>query len=280
MTLISQLVDFFHKYFISPMQNYSGYNIVNTLTYGIILGIAVLFIFRLLKKLDIDISDGFTKALTPFIILGPTSRALVDAGVYPREYWSISPGIWITIGLSTLGLILIFKHILGKKWKKPFVGIGSVLVAINIVLIVREGVNLVPFVEVLIFFILVYSLIFGFTRLDFDLWYMKKLSNSIKANLMLFFAHIYDASTTFVGVDFHGYGEQHVLAGYLIELTGTAAVMYPLKLAFLIPVSLVLEELASKDEVDVMLLNLVKLAVFTLGVGPGTRNLLRAAMGV
>lgn len=262
------------------MQNYSGYNIVNTLTYGIILGIAVLFIFRLLKKLDIDMNDSFTKALTPFIILGPTSRALVDAGVYPREYWSISPGIWITIGLSTLGLILIFKHIFGKKWKKPFVGIGSILVAINIVLIVREGVNLVPFAEVLIFFILVYSLIFGFTRLDFDLWYMKKLSNSIKANFMLFFAHIYDASTTFVGVDFHGYGEQHVLAGYLIELTGTAAVMYPLKLAFLIPVSLVLEELASKDEVEVMLLNLVKLAVFTLGVGPGTRNLLRAAMGV
>ena len=282
MTLISQLTDFFQRYFIDPMQNYSGYNIVNTLVYGIILGIAVLFIFRLLKKLGVEIDENFGKTLTPFIILGPTTRALVDAGTYPRNYWTISPGIWITVGLSTLILILVFKKIFQKKWKKPFQILGYALVIINVILIIREGISLLIFSQIIFFFLLIYSLIYSFPKLNINEThpYFNKVSNAIQANLLLFAAHIYDASTTFVGIEFHGYWEQHVLAGYLIDKLGTAAAMYPLKLSFLIPVVLILEELNSKEEVDSSLINLVKLAVFILGVGPGTRNLLRTAMGV
>ena len=282
MTLISQLIEFFQRYFINPMQNYSGYNIVNTLVYGIILGIAVLFIFRLLKKLGVEIDEDFGKTLTPYIIIGTTTRALVDAGLYPRTYWSISPGIWITVGLSTLLLLLIFRKIFKNNWKKPFQLLGYALVIVNVFFIIREGINPIVIIQIMFFFLLVYSLIYAFPKININdsHYYLNKLSTAIEANLLLFAAHIFDASTTFVGVDFHGYWEQHVLAGFLIDLLGTGAAMYPLKLSFLIPVVLILEELNNKEEVDTNLINLVKLAIFILGIGPGTRNLLRTAMGV
>lgn len=104
-------------------------------------------------------------------------------------------------------------------------------------------------------------------------------------NALVFFAQFLDGAATFWGVDAFGYQEKHVLPGFLMGLTGTAAVMFPLKLAY-ISVVLVLtdvvfrKDLFAEDGSMSSFAGLLKLAVAALGMGPGTRDMLRLSMGV
>ena len=99
--------------------------------------------------------------------------------------------------------------------------------------------------------------------------------------IMLFASHYLDGVATWRGIDVHGYSEKHVLPSFLIEMTGTAAVMLPLK--FLVVVLVVyLMEVALKADLEDSpnLAWLVKVAVMVLGLAPGMRDMLRLAMGV
>jgi len=102
-------------------------------------------------------------------------------------------------------------------------------------------------------------------------------------NLSLLFSHFLDASATFVGIDYFSYREKHVLPSLLIEMTGTAFVMFPLKflIVFLI---IYMVDIYYKDEIEETgqqsLSQLLKLAVIVLGLAPGMRDALRLAMGV
>nr|P29085.1 RecName: Full=Uncharacterized 12.3 kDa protein in fus 3'region [Pyrococcus woesei]CAA47642.1 ORF [Pyrococcus woesei] len=89
--------EFFQKYFIDPIKYNTGYNPVNTLVYAIILGIATLLVYKVLKRLKIEINNAFFRALIPYMIFGAFTRALTDAGVF-RELislfpWDILPGL-------------------------------------------------------------------------------------------------------------------------------------------------------------------------------------------
>ena len=99
--------------------------------------------------------------------------------------------------------------------------------------------------------------------------------------VMLFASHYLDGAATWRGVDVHGYSEKHVIPSLLIELTGTAAVMLPLKFA-VVTFVVYLMEVAFKEDLEDSpnLAWLVKVAVMVLGLAPGMRDMLRLAMGV
>jgi uncharacterized membrane protein len=89
-----------------------------------------------------------------------------------------------------------------------------------------------------------------------------------------------DASSTYVGVDKLGYYEKHVLPSYLIELTGTALVMYPLKLIIFIGVLYLLDTQFEDDERSINMKMLIKLVILVLGLSPATRNTIRMTLGI
>jgi uncharacterized membrane protein len=89
-----------------------------------------------------------------------------------------------------------------------------------------------------------------------------------------------DASSTFIGVDMLGYYEKHVLPSYLIDLTGTAFVMYPLKLVIFIPVLYILDNNFNEDEESRNLRTFVKLVILVLGLSPACRNTIRMVFGI
>jgi uncharacterized membrane protein len=93
---------------------------------------------------------------------------------------------------------------------------------------------------------------------------------------MIVYAHMLDASSTYLGVDWFGYYEKHVVPTFLIDLAGTAVVMYPLKLIVLLPAVFMIDKAID----DRSLRNLTKLALITLGLAPAVRNTLRLALGV
>ncbi len=95
-------------------------------------------------------------------------------------------------------------------------------------------------------------------------------------NLMIIYAHMLDASSTYIGVDWFDYYEKHVVPTFLIDIAGTAAIMFPLKLLILLPVLFMID----KSIEDPSLRNITKLALITLGLAPAVRNTLRLALGV
>jgi len=99
--------------------------------------------------------------------------------------------------------------------------------------------------------------------------------------LLLFASHYLDGVATWRGIEVHGYSEKHVIPTFLIELTGTAAVMLPLKFA-VVALVVYLMEIAFKEDLEDSpnLAWLVKVAVMVLGLAPGMRDMLRLAMGV
>lgn len=104
-------------------------------------------------------------------------------------------------------------------------------------------------------------------------------------NALMAYGQFLDGTATFWGIDFFGYQEKHVLPSFLISLTGTALVMFPLKLAFLLFVFYLIDiayrkELYDASDKPTTLVGLLKLTVLALGMGPGTRDMLRLVMGV
>ncbi len=93
-----------------------------------------------------------------------------------------------------------------------------------------------------------------------------------------------DASSTYVGMDWLGYYEKHVVPTFFIDFVGmftdhAALVMYPLKLLVFIPVFYMLDN-EFKGENDKKIVPLMKLVILVLGLSPAVRNTLRIMMGV
>ncbi|HIJ98959.1 TPA: DUF63 family protein, partial [archaeon] len=90
------LQEFINTYFIQPLyMGSAGYNVYNTITYAVILAVAVFAIYKLLKKLEIPIDRNFFIATLPFIFLGGLLRTLQDAGVL-RSVLFVAPILYIT----------------------------------------------------------------------------------------------------------------------------------------------------------------------------------------
>jgi uncharacterized membrane protein len=207
-------------------------------------------------------------ALVPFIFFGSSTRALVDNGLYPLSLLLVTPGIYVLTALTSI-TALLFSVYLEKKtgWDYRYLlfSMGVLMCVPNVFMI--QYINPVPLIQILGFWALI-SAPFIFLR---NKWWLIK----DKFNLSVLIAHLLDASTTFVAVDFYGYGEQHVLPNFLTQLADTAVVMFPLKITVILAVLYVIDTNVN----DKTTRNMLKLAVFILGLAPGLRNLLSLIMG-
>ena len=96
--------------------------------------------------------------------------------------------------------------------------------------------------------------------------------------LLLYLGHFIDGSATYLGIDQYGYTEKHVLPDFFIEHFGTAFVMLPLKFLVVTGVIYALESEKSKEDEPEMVTLLI-FFLLALGLGPGTRDVLRIMFG-
>lgn len=239
-----------------------GYTLFNTIVFGIILGIIIIGLIKLFNKLNKDPLE-LTYPLIPVIILGSTSRALVDNNIYPRIHLLATPGIYIFIGVLTI-FLLIISIIIEKKYNIRYTNIiiitGTLFCIPNMFLIINHEIN------------------YGILMLELCLWafittliiLLKDKSKLLrnKGNLEVLSSHIFDATSTFVAMDFFGYYEQHVFPTFMINLTGTAFVMYPLKIIIILLILYIIDKEVIEENSNHML----KLSIFILGLAPGIRN--------
>lgn len=119
-----------------------GYNPVNTFVYGLILVGALFGIFKIIEKYQHKIDLKFTIAITPFIILGATSRVMEDAELLqePVVYLFIAPQIYIVVGLFVLGLFILSAYISEHYQNDKFLIGFFILIMIFAIINVAYGI--------------------------------------------------------------------------------------------------------------------------------------------
>lgn len=262
--MIPQILQYIRENFIYL---HPGYTILNTVVFGIILGISILFIIKLFRYIKKDPADLIIP-LIPFIFFGSSARALVDNNIYPLSYLLVTPGIYLLTGFLAIGT-LIAAYLIEKKtqinYRYIIFAVGTVICIPNVLFL--GPINLIAALQVVGVWAFISS-IFVIIRNKWSL-----LSNRI--NLTVLMAHLFDASSTYVAVDFYGYSEQHVLPGALTGLAGSAIVMFPLKIAVILSALYIIDTYVE----DRTIANMLKLAIFILGLAPGLRNFLSLIMG-
>jgi uncharacterized membrane protein len=233
-SLIDKISQFVNTYYLDPIRTDSGYNPVNTFTWAIVLGICIFGVFRLLEKLEVKITPRFIASVLPFMLAGSSLRVLEDspAGLVhpPFSYLLITPNIYFLVFAVTIGCLWLSIRLqrvgLVKDFHLIFAGFGLIWFFANIIILLH-------FHKVVAAYVLLFVIGAG-TGLTFACYllarYLKSSMFTDPLNLSILLAHFMDASTTYIGIDKLGYFSKHVVPTYLIQLTGTALVMYPLKL--------------------------------------------------
>ena len=84
--------DFIYKYYIDPVKYGEPYNIVETLTYAVILIIGVYLLYRWfsnstwLSEHGIKLDSSFLLATLPYVVLGGVLGVMQDAGMVTGDW--------------------------------------------------------------------------------------------------------------------------------------------------------------------------------------------------
>jgi len=233
----SEIRDIIHECFIDPIIYDSGYNIVNTVTWALVLGVCIFGVQKVLRHLNIVIDRRFVVGVVCYVLFGSSLRVFEDAHMFapPLKYLFITPIIYFVVFFVTVTSLAISLRLYHERYHVAFSCVGLFLTAINIcVLLWHESITY-P-VEALLIVILT-ALITSAIYLSSRRMNIRFLSS--RFNIAILGAHLFDASSTTVAIDlltnYHG---KHVVENYLIGITGTGAVMYPLKLFVFIPCSI------------------------------------------
>lgn len=279
--------DFIYKYYIDPIVYGQPYNIVDTLTYALVLILALYLIYRWLYRSKIvQVDRRFILATLPYVVLGGLLRVVEDTGMIspPWQYLLITPLIYFVLFFFTVTVLVVTAYAMRagvvRDYAAWYAGIGvAACIAIAGLLVsfgLENGMISIPVLATILGMgiastILVYAAmryLLGWTYAADPLY------------LALIFGQMLDASATSYGIDLHeiDYMEVHVVGSNLIELTGTAFVMFPLKLAVLFPGIWILQRY--RDEGPAILWHLIVLAMITVGLAPGIRDMVRMVLYV
>lgn len=255
------LSSFFYENFMRGWNSAESYTIVDTTAYAILAILLISLIYKILKgKAKFD--AGLMLNILPFIILGSIIRVYADTGFYERFFWTVTPGIWI------LMVILFFaSFFLDKLLKKKIF-----VTYLPIILILLH----LPFFRIINYSaIALYALFFSLSIIP--LFLLKKKYSLLNDNLSLaaIISHLFDATSTFVNIDFFNYIEVHVVGSFFTQLFNTGLVMYALKLIVLLPLLYFLNKDSDKE-----FGNYLKIIICVLGLGPGIRNFITILLGV
>lgn len=285
--------DFIYKYYIDPIKTGQAYNVVDTLTYAIILVIGVYILYRWLSSSTYMTDAGFRFdadfiiATVPYVILGGLVRVIEDTGMIESDwrYLLVTPLIYFVLFFFVIGMMFISRYLTVKGMTGNFIrfyslaGIVAMVIASLILLaygMTHNGVDLVILSVIPLMAVTATAVIWAVMRYALAWDYA-----SDPLYLILLFGQLLDASATSYGIDLHPhvrYVEQHVVGSTLIAMTGTAFVMFPLKLIVLFPAVYVMQ--MYRKEANPAFWHLVLLAMIVVGFAPGVRDMVRMVLYV
>ena len=294
-----------------------GYNAVNEVGYALTLVFAVVGIVLLLRRLDIGESPDLFFGLLPFMFLGGALRVVEDANVaalraggdaafsYPLSALIISPVIYVTMFVVTLGALAAAIQLerSGRvdSYHRALGGIGAAVLALTLLVLVglaftREYVHFLPQFTVIV--------VLGASLVTWLVWqgiqaYAPQLNEGTgRMGAVVIWGHAVDGTANVVGLDWGaelGYpaGDlvgKHPVNRFVVDATnavlpasvtsviGDAWPFLLLKLVVVLFVLSIFDETVTDDSPRYAILMLV--AILAVGLGPGTRDMLRATFGI
>jgi uncharacterized membrane protein len=285
--------DFIYKYYIDPIRTGQPYNIVDTLTYAIILVLGVYLLYRWmststwLSDTGFKIDTSFILATLPYVVLGGVLRVVQDTGMIQGDlqFLLVTPIIYFVLFIFTIVMMFLSRYLTVQGLTSSFLTFytfAGILSAFVVTLILLAwGINnsqIDLFVLTIIPAMAVGATLFVFVFMRYILKW-EYVTHPLYITLL--FGQLLDASATSYGIDLHPvvhYIEQHVVGSFLIELTHTAFVMFPLKLVVLFPAIYIME--LYRREANPAFWHLVLLAMIVVGFAPGIRDMMRMVLYV
>ena len=299
---------------------HAGYNTVNTATYALLTIAVLYVAYDSMKgKTSEHDIEKFFFALFPLIIYGSVARVLEDAGLFlslPLQAMFISPLIYIQ--MFALFLLVVFSSRMLEKGRHFFLPSAIAIVSSSLcVFLLSSSLSATASTAYLAISSLVFiflssrlrgwekqSFLFSLFLLSLSIYFTVNIalqpgmntrpliileSLSLPAvlsvillsfrmfrepfNSLAVFSQMLDATATYIGISSFNYYEKHVLPSFLMDASGPW-IMIPIK--FVIAVLIVY---AVRDE-EKWIRDVLLMLVIILGLAPGTRDMLRIALGV
>ena len=285
-------------------QSYAGYiPILVTMLLGI---------WILLERLEIDRYRAMFFGLFPFMIFGGALRTVEDANAslpqgellidLPWVALLISPFIYVTVFVVALAALLVSiwldrnDHVSGYEY--PLAGIGTVLLVATVGWLtyfsathdqgsLHPMVSIITLVGATVVTVITYV---GITKLAPDLHRGTGLMGAV-----VIWAHSVDGIANVIGLDWAGafglsYDPKHpvnefivnttgsVLPQSIVDVTGAAWPFLLVKVAAAVFIIWVFDETIFDDSPRFAILLMI--TVVAVGLGPGSRDMLRATFGI
>ena len=293
---------------------YPGYTLVSEVGYMVTLLVMLTGLVFLLQRLDVGTDRGFFYALLPFIFFGGALRVVEDANdtpgaaealiTYPWNALVISPIIYFTVFAITLAAVLVGVALaradVVDEYEDPVFVLGLLVLALTLGYLLWLSFtdpNVEFYPQVLAVMLVGATLAAGATW-----WLIATYAPEINAGtryvgFVILWGHAVDGVANVIGLDWMGalgagpnLVPKHpvnqavvditsaVLPPSVLVITGDAWPFLLVKLAAATFVLWVFEEDIFVESPRYAILLLV--AVIAVGLGPGTRDMLRATLGV
>ena len=293
-----------------------GYTTVSTLSYAIVLVFMLIGVLLLLRRLDVRMTPRFYFALFPFMLLGGSLRVVEDVNVafiradagmlipYPSVALIISPFIYFvmfafTLGVLVAGIYLARRGPIGSY--EPFVGgVGALALTGTVGWLLYLAMT----TEIVGFFPAVAIITLGGSTLITALYwwasqryapYINEGTGSVGA--LIVWGHTVDGVANVLSLDWTDalgigvqYSSKHVVNEATVQITGriqpawlSEAIGTAWPFLFIKVIAAVVVVWIFNDEIfdeSPRYAYLLLIAILAVGLGPGTRDMIRAMLAI
>ena len=294
---------------------YPGYTVVSEIGYGLTLIGSLSGLVFLLRRLDIGDRIGFIYPLVPFMLFGGALRVVEDAvdsvpaGVeaaiqYPWNTLIISPLIYFTVFFLTLAALLasvwLDRRGTTETFEWPLAGFGTAMLAATLGYLVWLSVTtqFVAFHPIFTVLTMGLALVIAVGLwVPIRRWFPWIAAGTPRLGAVVLWGHAVDGVSNVLGIDWgaelglpadlvpkHPVNRAVVDVGETVipeSLAGVIGTAWPFLLvkiaAALIVIALFDEKMYEEGP---RFTTLLLIAIIAVGLGPGTRDMLRATFGV
>ena len=285
-----------------------GYTAVSEVGYMVLLLLALVGVFFLLDRLDVGDDRGLFFALVPFMVFGGAFRVLQDAGEivvgYPANVLLISPIIYVSVFVITLAALLasiwLERRGTADEYTRSLATIGTGILAATLgyllwLAFTTPEVGFRPQVTVV-------TLLLAAVAIGATWWLIGRYAPDInrgteRMGLVVLGGHAVDGAANVIALDWMpalGAGRnlvpKHPINEGIVAYTGmilpdsavaVVGTAWPFLLVKMVAATIIVwifdEEIFEESPRFAVLLLVAAVAV---GLGPGTRDMIRATLGI
>ena len=275
-----------------------GYTFVSYAGYIPTLLLLLVGIYFVIQWLDVDRYRAGFYGLFPFMLFGGALRTVEDANVaadlvitLPWTALLISPFIYVTVALVALVALIVSvwleRRDLVPGYEYPLAGIGTVALVATVALLAwlssDAGLGFFPLISV--------ATLGGATVVTAVTWLLlqrfspKTNRGTRYMGIVVIWAHTVDGIANLIGLDYatafgwpYNLSPKHPINAAIVDTFGTAWPFVLLKVVAAVVIIRIFDEEFFEESPRFAILLMI--TVVAVGLGPGTRDMLRATFGV